>query len=198
MSSTLRMRTATPQDAADLAILLDMASRGLVSWVWSKLVRPGQSPLELGRNRILAHPDIPSHYANWTIAEAGPDLVGAFAGYVVPVPYEPGDVSGLPDVYGPLLELESIAAGSWFVMALAVYPEFRRRGFGAALLAAAMRAARNSGVSQMTLTVSTENWSAFELYRRDGFVEVARRRALPYQESGDDGAWVLLSKPCSN
>ena len=62
----------------------------------------------------------------------------------------------------------------------------------------AMRAARNSGVSQMTLTVSTENWSAFELYRRDGFVEVARRRALPYQESGDDGAWVLLSKPCSN
>ena len=54
-------------------------------------------------------------------------------------PYDPGDVSELPDVYAPLLELEALAAGSWFLMAIAVYPEFRRRGFGSALLESGSR-----------------------------------------------------------
>jgi ribosomal protein S18 acetylase RimI-like enzyme len=191
------LRAATPRDAADLAILMDMASRGLVSWVWSTLARRGQSPLELGRHRIRTRNDIPSHFANWTVAEVGPDVVGAFAGYIVPNPYEPGDVSGLPDVYGPLLELEAVAAGNWFLMALAVYPEFHRRGFGSALLAAAGRTADESRARRMTLTISTENHGALALYRRDGFSEVARRQMLPYPGSGDNGEWVLLGKPCN-
>jgi ribosomal protein S18 acetylase RimI-like enzyme len=196
VSSSLRLRPATPHDAANLAILMDMASRGLVSWVWSTLAQRGQSPLELGRNRIRTHSDIPSHYANWTVAEVGPDIVGAFAGYMVPDPYAPGDVSELPDVYRPLLELEALAAGSWFLMALAVYPEFHRRGFGSALLAAAEQIASKRGASQMTLTVSTENDGACVLYMRHGFSAMARRQMVPYPGSGDNCEWMLLVKPC--
>jgi ribosomal protein S18 acetylase RimI-like enzyme len=188
------LRPATREDAVDLAILMDMASRGLVSWVWSSIAAPGQSALEVGRERLRNRADLPSHYARWIIAESGGELAGGFAGYVVPDPYDPGDVSDLPDVYGPLLELEALAAGCWYLMAIAVYPEFRRQGLGSALLEAAMAAARESSVERIALTVSTVNENACRLYESGGFREIARRRAIAFPGSGDIGEWLLLSK----
>jgi len=183
------------KDAVNLAILMDMASRGLLNWAWSSLAEPGQSALEVGRDRILNRTDIPSHYSRWCVAEHDGALAGGHAGYVVPDPYDPGDVSDLPDVYGPLLELEALAAGSWFLMAIAVYPEFQKAGLGSTLLESALGTARESAVERIMLTVSTVNENAFRLYDRHGFREVARRRALPFPGSGDIGEWVLLSRP---
>lgn len=195
MAAKFSLRPATRKDAVDLAILMDMASRGLLNWFWSTLAEPGQSALEVGRARILDRTDIPSHYSRWRVAEQEGAIAGGYAGYVVPEPYNPGDISDLPDVYGPLLELEALAAGSWFLMAIAVYPEFRRQGLGSILLKSAMGTARNSQADRITLTVSTTNENALRLYERYGLREIARRRAIAFPGSAEIGDWVLLAPP---
>lgn len=193
MAAKFSLRPATRKDAVDLAILMDMASRGLLNWFWSTLAEPGQSALEVGRDRILNRSDVPSHYSRWCVAEQDGAIAGGYAGYVVPKPYDPGDVSELPDVYTPLLELEALAAGSWFLIAIAVYPEFRKEGLGSTLLELATSEARDSGAQRLMLTVSSANENALQLYRKHGLIEVARRGAVPFLGSVEIGEWVLLS-----
>lgn len=194
MAVDFSLRPATREDAVDLAILMDMASRGLVSWLWSTIAEPGQSALEVGRERLRDRADLPSHYQRWVVAECDAEIAGGFAGYVVPDPYDAGDISDLPDVYGPLLELEALAAGSWFLMAIAVYPDFRRQGLGSRLLEEVIATARQSSAERASLTVSTVNDAACRLYERHGFRESARRRAIGFPRSGDIGDWMLLSR----
>lgn len=195
MAVDFSLRPATREDAVDLAILMDMASRGLVSWLWSTIAEPGQSALEVGRGRLRNRADLPSHYQRWIVAVCEGEIAGGFAGYVVPDPYDAGDISDLPDVYGPLLELEALAAGSWFLMAIAVYPDFRRQGLGSRLLEEVIATARQSSAERASLTVSTVNDAASRLYERHGFRESARRRAIGFPGSGDIGDWMLLSRP---
>ena len=44
-------RAATKADAAALAVLVDIAGEGLPAYLWSTLKAPGQSILEVGRER---------------------------------------------------------------------------------------------------------------------------------------------------
>lgn len=187
-------RPARKEDAVQIAVLMDIASRGLVSWVWSTLAFVGQSPLEVGRTRIREMRDLPSHFSRWTILENEDGIFGAFAGYMILDPYDPGDVSELPDAYLPLLELESLAAGCWFLMALSVFPEFRRKGFGSAMLRAAEAEARNCEAMRMAVTVSSGNDGALALYLRTGFKELARRKRIQFPGSPESGDWILLLK----
>lgn len=194
MAAKFSLRPATRKDAVDLAILMDMASRGLLNWFWSTLAEPGQSALEVGRDRILNRSDVPSHYSRWCVAEQDGAIAGGYAGYVVPKPYDPGDVSELPDVYAPLLELEALAAGSWFLIAIAVYPEFRKQGLGSVLLKSAIGEAQRFEAQKIALTVSTANETALQLYEDHGFEELARRQAVAFPSSGEIGQWMLLSR----
>lgn len=192
------LRPAKEHDAVHLAVLMDSASRGLVSWYWSTLASAGQSPAEIGRARIQTRHDLPSHFSRWMVAENDGEIVGAFAGYVISDPYNPGDVNELPEVYAPLLELESLAAGCWFLMSLSVYPEFRHRGIGSSLLQAAISQAQDYPASCMALTVSSENRDALALYLRSGFGEAARRRCVAIPGWSENGDWILLTKNLSS
>ncbi len=187
-------RPARASDAPDLVILIDSASRGLVSWLWRTLREPGQSILEVGRHRIRTKADSPSHYANWTVAEIEGEVAGALTGHQIPEPYDPGDVSNLPAEFGPYLELEAIAAGTWYLMVVSVFPEYRGRGLGTALLAKAEELARITGASRMSLMVESANAGALKLYLRSGFIEWARRPYIPFPGSADEGDWILLRK----
>lgn len=59
-------------------------------------------------------------------------------------------------------------------VALGVEPAFRRRGFGEALLRAAIGFAASSGLAWIDLRVLAHNAPALALYRKLGFVEVGR------------------------
>ncbi len=192
------LRPAKEHEAVHLAVLMDIASRGLVSWYWSTLASAGQGPMEIGRARIRTRNDLPSHFSRWMVAESEREIVGAFAGYMVPEPYNPGDVNELPEVYAPLLELETLAAGCWFLMSLSVYPAFRHRGIGSSLLQAAISQAQDCPASRMALTVSSENRDAISLYLRSGFSEGARRRYIAFPGSSESGEWILLTRDLSS
>jgi ribosomal protein S18 acetylase RimI-like enzyme len=82
------------------------------------------------------------------------------------------------------------------VMGLAVAPEARRRGVGAALLIAAERHARAQGARKLFLRVLGSNESALRLYRRLGF----EREGVLRDEFFIDGRYtddVLMAKHLS-
>jgi mycothiol synthase len=58
---------------------------------------------------------------------------------------------------------------------LGVVPGARRRGFGGTLVAFSCSEARRRGANAITVSVDSRNSPALELYRRNGFVETARR-----------------------
>jgi diaminopimelate decarboxylase len=68
---------------------------------------------------------------------------------------------------------------------MAVAADRRGRGIGAALLADALRWAREVGVEKVELSVFPENRSALALYRRFGFVEEGRLRRHSRKSYGD-------------
>jgi ribosomal protein S18 acetylase RimI-like enzyme len=194
MSATVRFRQAQGSDALDLVCLIDSASRGLALWLWSTRRGPGQSTLEVGRERIRTLTASPLYYAAFTIAEIDGATAGALTGRLLPTPYERGDAADLPDPFVPLLELEAAAAGSWYLNVIAVYPEFRGRGVGAALLRKAGEIARLTAAAQMSLIVQESNVGALRFYLRYGFGEWARRRYVPFPGSMAEGDWILLKK----
>ena len=67
------------------------------------------------------------------------------------------------------------------ILTVAVHPQARRQGLGAALMAALLAAA--PGV-RFILDVAADNPAALALYRRFGFAEISRRRA--YYAHGAD------------
>ena len=74
---------------------------------------------------------------------------------------------------------------------IATHPDYRRRGLGRWLLRALLGEARTAGCGTATLEVRDSNEAARELYRREGFQEVGRRKNY-YQMEGEDA--VLMSK----
>ena len=84
---------------------------------------------------------------------------GARAGFLLMLEDLPDDVTGDAQA---------------FVAYMAVEPERRGRGIGAALLAAAEDEARKRGLSYMALMVTEENRAARDLYDRAGYVTERR------------------------
>jgi len=68
---------------------------------------------------------------------------------------------------------------------MAVAREWRGRGAGSALLAAAIEWARERGLHKLTLAVFPHNEAAIALYRKFGFVEEGRRVKQIRRASGE-------------
>jgi ribosomal protein S18 acetylase RimI-like enzyme len=68
---------------------------------------------------------------------------------------------------------------------MAVAREWRGRGVGAALLAAAIESARERGLHKLSLSVFAHNAPAIALYRKFGFIEEGRRVKQFRRSSGD-------------
>ena len=80
-------------------------------------------------------------------------------------------------------------AGTGEVLNLAVAPDFRRRGAGAALLRAGLKALQNRRVDEVFLEVRESNRSAQSLYASHGFRPVGQRTA--YYRNPKEDALVL-------
>ena len=108
------------------------------------------------RDAIGAEPpvDVERRAAGWTldgalVAVAGDDIVGWLSIYETPFGF--GEIGML------------------------VAREWRRRGVGSALVAAAIEWARERGLHKLSLSVFVHNTAAIALYRKFGFVEEGRR-----------------------
>ena len=135
-------RPAVKADASALAVLVDIAGEGLPAHLWSTLKAPGQSILEVGRERAAREKGGFS-YRNAVVAEVDGEIAACLVGYRLDDPYDLGDLEQVPPLVRPLVLLEAKAPGSWYVNVLATFPEFRRQGIGMALLGIAEKKARD-------------------------------------------------------
>ena len=149
-------------------------------YLWSQAARPGETALEIGKRRAQREEGGFS-YRHATIAEVDRKVAGLLLGYRLPEPYVLGDVSALPEMVRPLMELEAEAPGTWYVNALAAFPEYRGQGIGTRLLTEAELLAIEVGAPGLSLIVADQNEGAKRLYARMGYRAVARRPLIRFR-----------------
>jgi ribosomal protein S18 acetylase RimI-like enzyme len=184
-------RPATKADAASLAVLVDIAGEGLPAHLWSTLKSPGQSILELGRERAQREEGGFS-YRNAVVAEVGGEIAAALIGYRLDDPYDLGDLGEVPEVVRPLVKLESHAPGSWYVNVLTTFPEFRRQGIGLKLLDQAEAKALETAAPTLSVIVADWNEPAKRLYARAGYEAEAREPVFRFPGCPQAGHWLLM------
>ena len=190
----LTFREGNPNDATNLALILDTAGRRIPAYFWSHYAAQGQSFFEFGREKIRNEPDTGSYCKNWSVGEVNSELVGAFFGFIVENPYPEIDYENEPDWWIPFLELEKIASGSWLLQAISILPEYRGKGLAKEFLAKTDEVARSEGVTNITLQVEEINHIALKTYKSHGFSEIARKKLIPFSFSDDTGDIVLMRK----
>ncbi|HSP72443.1 MAG TPA: GNAT family N-acetyltransferase [Gaiellaceae bacterium] len=123
------------------------------------------------RDGIAAEPpiDVDKQAANWQLDGT---LVALAAGEVV------GELRVEPSWFG-FGEIGMMVAADW-----------RGRGVGTALVAAAVEWARARGLHKLTLSVFPHNDAAVALYRKFGFVEEGRRTRHIRRANGE--LWDLI------
>lgn len=187
MQSTCLIRPAGQEDAAALAKLIDIAGEGIPSWFWRQQCTKGQTPLDIGTNRAQRATGGFS-YKNALIAETNGTPLGmvlSYAIYDAPTD-EPDD---LPDPIAPFVALEKLSVETWYINALAVFPEHQGKGIGAELMTAAENRARTEGLDAVSIQVYGQNAGAARLYRRLGYAQTAtspvRSHPCPPYYTGD-------------
>src|SRR5215207_4705395 len=108
------IRPATLDDAPALAELVNMAGEGLPLYLWSRMAAAGGGPWEIGRGRARRE----SGGFSWRkamVLERGGRVAGCLIGYRQPDEPEPVDYATTPAMFVPLIELENLAPGTWYV-----------------------------------------------------------------------------------
>ena len=194
MEGSLTFRPARKADASALAVLVDIAGEGLPAYLWSTLKAPGQSILEVGRDRAARETGGFS-YRNAIVAEVGGEVAACLVGYRLDDPYDLGGLEEIPPLVRPLVLLEAKAPGSWYVNVLATFPEFRRHGIGMALLGIAEQKAREERAQALSVIVAAENEPAARLYAAAGYEVLAAEPIFAFPGCPHGGDWVLMVKP---
>jgi ribosomal protein S18 acetylase RimI-like enzyme len=104
------------------------------------------------------------------------------------------NLNELPDLLRPLEELELKVPGTFYINALATYPEYRGLGLGTTLLEAAHALASEAGCEELSLEVFGQNEGAVRLYERYGYREIARLPTVPHPIYQYEGNIVLMTR----
>ncbi len=193
------LRHALRSDAADLAILDNLAGIGLTHWVWKTVGRIDRTEdaYAYGREQHLDDTSY-SGWRNATVAVDGELVLGMSTCYINPennmenLP-ELAELERLAPALAPILELRKAAAGHWYIDCLAVYPQARGRGIGTLLMDDFINRAPVSGAPAMSLIAENGNSRALQLYRSRGFDIAASRPFLEFEGSSQSTEWMLLT-----
>jgi ribosomal protein S18 acetylase RimI-like enzyme len=210
-------RAATVDDCYTIAQLVRIASDGVSEYVWSTLTDeyPGLTLIEIGAKRY-ANEDSLFSYKNCVLAEQGDQVVGMLLTFPVAdaehdaalnevsQPPETKELEAIasssdsttdvdvPDVLAPY-SLE--APGTWYICALALFPEFRNQGIGTQLLAIAHQQAAKRGFTELSLLCFEQNIGACRLYERQGFTVRNRQAVVPHPLIHYTGDILLMAVP---
>lgn len=200
----ITLRPAKITDAAELAILDNLASHGLAYWIWQNAIAnrhanlknvqtSGTSvtdPFEWGRHQ-MADDSNEFGYSSAVIAEIDNQVSGSATGYVLAEEHVGSQKYDSP-VLVPIDELLSGCIGSWYLESLAVYSHCQKQGVAAALMKDCVARAQANNADNMVLLVEDSNKAALALYHSMGFVEKERRKYVPFNTTATTQNWLLL------
>ena len=188
----MEIRKARASDAPHLVRFINMAADNLPLHFWRKTVGPEGDPWALGEERAARESGNFSYRNAW-LAEVDGSVAACLLGYAAdpePAPIEPDT----PPLFVPLLELEAMAPGSWYLNVLATYEEFRGKGLGSALLVHAETIAAAAGHDTISLIAEDTHQDALRLYVAKGFREIARRPVVKEDWEVEASEWILFTK----
>lgn len=194
-------RAATVDDCLAIAQLFQIASDGVSNYIWHTLQPeyPGLTPLEIGATRY-ANSDSVFSYKNVILAEQDGCISGMMLTFPIAQSAEEPDTpetvmpeeSEEPDVMAPYA-LEK--PNTWYICALAVFPELRGQGIGSQFLRLAHQQAAQRGFQELSLLCFEQNEGALRLYNRNGFQESDRTPVVPHPLIHYTGDLILMTAP---
>ena len=129
MTAAVTTRAALKSDAAEIALLVNIAVHGGMArgWAHSEEAEGTYDPLEVGRLDMMSDDEF--GWRNCTMAEVDGEVTGMLLGYRKADEFTPVG----PEVTGfmrPIEELEADAHGTWFISMLGVHIGWRGKGVG--------------------------------------------------------------------
>ena len=186
----LIIRRATIEDAHVFVRVFDMAGDGLPTHLWQASAAPDETPADVGLRRMRAKLADEDQAIAWVAEKAGQVAGGLLANRVGDIP----DVieEGTNPIIVPLIELENEAPETFYVNALAVFPEYQRLGVARALM---HRAEEKVGPKGMSLIVEDQKTDARQLYENLGYEERTSRPVVEGEWKSNSTRYHLLVKP---
>ena len=152
------------------------------------LAKSADTAFEHGRNRLRQDEGLGT-WRDAVVALTDEEIVGVSISYAIDASI--AEIEPKHPVLAPLLALQREVVGHWFIDSLGVYKAHRGKGIGRALLEHEFVRAGKAPVSLIT---ESHNEKAQALYKRNGFEEVTRARAVPPFEDSRKHDWVLFTR----
>jgi ribosomal protein S18 acetylase RimI-like enzyme len=190
----VQIRQATGDDIPHLARFQTEAYGGYNEVLYDGLI-PGQSIESLVQPQF-AQPDTTPFYENHWVAMYDGQVVGGIHAFAMKdmekFPRDPL----VPEARHAMAEeyLHHLPApDTYYIHALAVYPEFRGKGIATILLSLGLKHAENEGFAECSLYVFAENTSAVALYKKYGFKVANRYRITEHPLLYYSGDTLLMT-----
>jgi ribosomal protein S18 acetylase RimI-like enzyme len=190
----IEYRTGKVEDCTRLAQFVDIASDGVVEFLFHDLI-PGQSPVQIVAQNLSADRD---HYTfrDAIVAQSGQKLIGMSLAY--PSHFHRIS-SGMREIFPPdrLKHVENIftseVKNSLYLDTLGVDQDFRGKGVGSQLISLTQKKAVAHGINALSLIVLADNTGAQKLYRRHGFEIVCHIEMDAHELIPHEGGAFLMS-----
>jgi len=189
----MRIQPAQISHARELAYLINLAGEGIPDYLWQSMAENGETPLEVGTSRA-AREEGSFSYRNAKVCIDDEQIQGMMVSYQQPTPYNIEDLADYPAIIQPLVRLESLAPGSWYINAIATFEQHRGKGVARQLIQEAENSARAAGCNLVSLIVASENSPALQLYLKLGYQVMSSLPVTPYPGCLHGGEWELMTK----
>jgi ribosomal protein S18 acetylase RimI-like enzyme len=189
----IKYRPAEKEDCVKLAELINIASDGVVEYLFHNLV-PGMTSVQVVAHN-LENDNYPHSYKSAVVAVEETDLIGMALSY--PSSYH--KVTDEMKSFFPADRLEHLShfyssriEKSWFLDALCVIESRRRNGIGEKLISLTKEKAVANGFNVLSLIVFSDNALAIPVYKRTGF-EIVQKVELKGNEfiKHEDGCLLM-------
>jgi ribosomal protein S18 acetylase RimI-like enzyme len=189
----IKYRPGEKKDCAKLAELINIASDGVVEYLFHGLV-PEMTPVQVIAHN-LENDNYPHSYKSAIVATNKNDIVGMGLSYPSSYHKITGEmrdffstdrIEHLRNFYSSHVE------NTWFLDALCVIASHRRRGIGEKLISLTKEKAIENGYRALSLIVFADNEFAIPVYERTGF-EVVQKVELRGNEyiRHEDGCLLM-------
>ncbi|MGP9822642.1 GNAT family N-acetyltransferase [Salinarimonas sp. NSM] len=193
-ATSATIRPATPADARDVALLWDMANAGHVASVFARVADGARSWLDAAAAEI-ARPSGEMSWKNAVVAEAGGAVVGALVALRLAERISRVALMRLPPDQRAHYELLARVHGAFLLRDIAVLPDHRGRGIGAALIDAGVARARAAGCDALAVTTHETNAVFRRQLGKRGFREIDGTPVRQHARYAPESRWILLTRP---
>lgn len=194
MEADITYRMAKSTECAALAEMINLASGGVVDFLFHDLVSE-MTPVQVIAGNLARVG--PAHsYQNTHVAVCRDRIVGMALAFAADHHYIGADMRSffpaerlahMEDFYNARVE------GSLLLDALCVAEGFRQRGIGNHLIEQVKARAMTSGYESVSLIVFADNTAAIGVYRRQGFDAVRAVALAPHARILHEGGCLLMN-----